>query len=70
MRTQDIIIGKYYRHIDHPSYAWAKPIQLLQPKTGINKTTHAIFKCEWTVDKNDSFGLIKYFSAPKLVQPK
>lgn len=32
MRAKDIIIGNWYRHKDHPQYAYAKPIKILKPK--------------------------------------
>lgn len=72
MRTQDIVIGETYRHRDHPNYAYAKALKIIRPMAK-DKQRHAgltddeksiktvCVKCEWTLSKNDSFGLIKYF---------
>ena len=61
-----IVVGEYYRHKDHPSYAWAKVIQILEPHRGINTSNCRVAKCEWTVDKDASFGFIKYFKLSNL----
>ena len=73
MRTQDIVIGETYRHRNNPNYAYAKALQIIRPMSDFKKK-HAYglteeeknvkvvcVKCEWTIGKNDSFGLIKYF---------
>ncbi len=70
MRLNDIVIGKYYRHKAHPDYAWAKAIKIHPPKRGINPHDYSIIECEWTVDKDDTFGIIKYFKASDLVEAK
>lgn len=67
MRKQDIIIGKYYRHKNSLNYGWAKAIKVLNPKEKPNKNTYSVVKCEWTLRKDDSFGLIKYFKPSDLV---
>lgn len=69
MRPQDIRIGEYYRHKDNPNYGWAKPIELLKPGKGANTTTKTVVKCEWSLDKNPTVGLIKYFAPANLVRP-
>ena len=72
MRTQDIVIGETYRHKDHSDYAYAKVIKIIKPMAkykqkyaGLTEDEKLIktvcVKCEWTISKNDSFGLIKYF---------
>ena len=73
MRTQDIVLGETYRHRDHPSYGYAKAIKIIKPTakykqkyaydlTDSEKSVKSVcVKCEWTVAKNDKFGLIKYF---------
>jgi hypothetical protein len=62
MRTQDIYIGKYYRHKDTPKYGWAKVIKILKPNQEENKgNSFIVVKCEWSVGWNDLFGMIKYF---------
>jgi hypothetical protein len=70
MRLQDIKIGEYYRHKEHPNYAWAKAIKVCPPHSGINNNNYFAIECEWTIDKNDTFGLIKYFRPQDLVLPK
>jgi len=69
MRAKDIVIGKSYRHKDHPTYCWAKAVKVLKPKEGENTTTRIVVKCEWSQDKDGTFGLIKYFSPADLVVP-
>lgn len=69
MRAKDIIIGHNYRHKTNPNYAWAKPLQILKPKEGINTNGYIVVKCEWSVDKNGSFGMIKYFKPYDLIKP-
>jgi len=68
--TKTIEIGKYYRHKDHPDYAYAKAIEVIPPKTGVNPHTHRIVKCEWTLSKGQDFGLIKYFRFTDLIPDK
>lgn len=62
----EIRIGEYYRHKEHPAYAWAKVLEILPPKTGENTSNNYIAKCEWVVSKSDPFGLIKYFKLSDL----
>ena len=68
MRTQDLIEGESYRHKDHPSYCWAKVIKVLKPKEAENTHNRIIVKCEYSQQKNDKFGLIKYFKPSDLVK--
>ena len=80
MRTQDIVIGETYRHIDHPNYAYAKALKIIRPMPEFKKRMAfglteeeknvkcVCVKCEWTIGKNDSFGLIKYFRPCDLVE--
>jgi hypothetical protein len=68
MRAKDIVIGKSYRHKDHPRYGWAKAIKVLRPKEGENTTTRIIVKCEWSQDNDDRFALINYFSPSNLIE--
>lgn len=70
MRACDIVIGDSYRHKDHPNYCYAKAIEILKPKQRENTSDYIVVKCEWSVDKNDSFGLIKYFKPSNLVKDK
>lgn len=83
MRTQDIIIGETYRHKDNPKgfYGYAKAIKVLKPirakyaqqmaydRTQAEKEIkHTVVKCEWTAQKNDTMGFIKYFRPCDLVK--
>ena len=79
MRTQDIVIGETYRHKDHPNYAYAKALKIIRPMADYKKKYLDLtedekkikvvcVKCEWTLSKNASFGLIKYFKPSDLVK--
>jgi hypothetical protein len=68
MRAKDLIEGENYRHKDHPNYCWAKVIKVLKPKEAENSQNRIIVKCEYTQQKNDNFGLIKYFKPSDLVK--
>jgi len=80
MRIQDIVIGETYRQKDNPHYAYAKALKIIRPlakfkqKSAYDLTeeeknmTSVCVKCEWTIRKNDSFGLIKYFRPCDLVK--
>jgi hypothetical protein len=68
MRADKLIIGKRYRHKDNKNYGWAKIIKVLKPKESENLHNYIIVKCEWSVDKDSSFGLIKYFRPSNLVE--
>jgi len=70
MNRTTLKIGHYYRHRDTPTYAWAKALEIIPPKTGVNTHGYLIVKCEWVLDKNSSFGLIKYFKLSDLVNNK
>ena len=65
---KDIAIGNYYRHRNTPKYAWAKVLAILPPRKGLNTHNYWIAKCEWSVDKDASFGLIKYFRLSDLIE--
>lgn len=80
MRTQDIVIGETYRHRDYPNYAYAKALKIIRPMAKYNQqyaydlsdeekaVKTVCVKCGWTINKNDSFGLIKYFRPCDLVK--
>jgi hypothetical protein len=68
MRADKLTIGKSYRHKDNKSYGWAKVIKILKPKECENTQGYIIVKCEWSVDKDSSFGMIKYFRPSNLVE--
>ena len=69
MRIVNIKIGEFYR-VKHNSYAWVKVVQIIPPMTPPNATKATMVKCEWVVNKDDKFGLIKYFRASDLVKEK
>ena len=66
MRAKDVVIGESYRHKDHPNYGWAKAVEVLRPNEMENTTGKIVVKCEYSIDRNDCFGLIKYFSPASL----
>jgi hypothetical protein len=79
MRVQDIVIGETYRHRDNPAYGYAKALKIIRPMAqykqkyaGLTEEEKAVktvcVRCEWTLSKNDSFGLIKHFRPCDLVK--
>lgn len=66
--SQRIIIGEYYRHSNTPNYGWAKALEILKPHRGVNTHGYSIVRCEWSVSKDDLFGMIKYFKVEDLVK--
>ncbi len=70
MRPQDIKIGEIYRLRTHSNYAFAKAVEVLKPKTGLNPHTYKIVKCHYSTHKDFSFCLIKYFRPCDLVKDK
>ena len=83
MRIQDIKVGDYLRHRDHPNYCYAKVLKVLKPikskyarqscwdRTEDEKNIkESCVKVEWTQYKNDMIGFIKYFRPCDLVKDK
>ena len=76
MRPNDIVIGEYYnlkrlsKNCPGNANPYAKAIEVIKPNTLISgkKFTHYVVKCEWTVNRNDLFGFIKYFKPVDLVK--
>ncbi len=68
MRIQDVVIGQTYRHKNSPNVGYAKVLEKLKPKEGVNKNTFSVVKCEWTTCRGSSFGFIKYFKPSDLVK--
>lgn len=79
MRTQDIIIGETYRHRNNLSYGYANALKIIKPMaqykqkyaglTEEEKTVKVVcVRCEWTLSKNDTFGVIKHFRPCDLVK--
>ncbi len=69
MKITDIKIGEFYR-IKGNSFAWAKAVQIIPPKTPPNTTRSTVVKCEFLINKTDKTGLIKYFKASDLEKRK
>jgi hypothetical protein len=70
MRASDLIVRESYRHKDNPAYCFAKVIKVLKPKESENPHNKIIVKCDYSQDKNGSFGLIKYFNPSDLIKEK
>ena len=68
MRVQDIVIGKNYRIKTHPLYCYAKAVEVLRPKQGVNTNTYSVIKCHYSVDVDAKFALIKYFKPSALAE--
>ena len=68
MKASDLKIGESYRHKDHPNYCFAKVVKILKPKQDENPHNRIIVKCEYTQNRNEDFGLIKYFRPIDLVR--
>jgi hypothetical protein len=68
MKVKDIEIGKYYKFKEHPDYSYAKVLQVLKPKEDINTNNYIVIKCEHVINKNDSFGFIRYFKPTDLIK--
>ena len=67
MKDSEIKIGELYR-VNGNYYAFAKVIEILPPMVLPNNTRATVVKCEWIVNRNDKFGLIKYLKASSLVK--
>ena len=70
MRPQDIVLETYYRHRQHPTYTWIKPLEILRPENKNNPHTYTIIKCELTIGKCDDFGKIIYLRPSDLIISK
>ncbi|MCK4812341.1 MAG: hypothetical protein KAT14_00230 [Candidatus Marinimicrobia bacterium] len=67
VRPQDIKIGEHYRFRAHPNYSYAKAIEVIPAKTGINTHSYKVVKCEHIINKNDTIGIIRYFRPVDLI---
>ena len=56
-----IKINEIYRLRSQPNYCYAKPIELLKAKQGVNIHNYQVLKCEWSIDRDFKYPLIKYF---------
>ena len=61
-----IEIGETYRHKDSMDGWFARVIEILPPKTGINKNGYIVVKVEWTQQHQSKsgdviVGVYKYF---------
>lgn len=68
MNRKKAKIGNYYRHKSSPNYCWARLVEILMPHYKENKTNCIIAKCEWTIEKEDKVGMIKYFRISDLLE--
>lgn len=66
--SKKIIIGEHYRIKSSPDYAWAKVLEILEPKQYPNETNVKVAKCEWSVYQNSNSGMIKYFKVKDLIK--
>lgn len=62
---KSIQIGNFYR-LRGNAYAWAKVLRIIPSCTGINQHNYPIAECEWKINKEDVFGMIKYFKVSEL----
>ena len=67
MRAKNLIIGESYRLKGYPNCYFAKVLKVMQPKEGENTTGRIIVMCEFSRNKDDRFGLIKYFKPADLI---
>lgn len=67
MRSNDIILGKYYRLKSSPSYGWIKPIAILKPHTSENEHSFILIKSEHVVNKEDTVGFIRFFKLNEII---
>ena len=63
-----IEIGQIYRHRDNPSVGYAKVLEIIPAKKGVNTHGYKIVKVEWSQDNKFTFGLIKYFKQSDLIK--
>ena len=68
IRSKDIIIGNFYRLKKSPDYGYIKAIQLFKPREYEDDINKFIVKGEHTVNKNDLFGFIRYFTLSELME--
>ena len=68
MNSKNLVKGEYYRHKDHPSYGYAKFLEIVPPKKRENTTNFILAKVEWMVNKNDSISIVKYFKPSDLLK--
>ncbi len=67
MKRSDIRVGEFYR-VKGNEYAYAKVIEVIPPMTSINNTRAYVAKCQWVINQNDKFGMIKYFKISELTK--
>ena len=74
MRIQDIEEGKCYRLKNtwvqyHEYYGWVKVLKVYRKgQYDSSDKSKSLIKCEHTVNKNNTCGLIRYFRPMKLVK--
>ena len=76
MRIQDIKIGEYYRLKNTGGeyckyYGWVQVLETYRRgQWGSPDKTKSLVKCKHTVDKNDKYGITRYFRPMDLVDTK
>lgn len=76
MRIQDIKVGEYYRLKNTSGeyckyYGWVKVLEIYKKgQWNSPDKSKSLVKCEHTVNKNDTFRLIRYFRPMDLVDTK
>jgi len=68
MRAKDIELGKHYRLIDTPNYGWIKVLRVMNIKEMDKTKNFLVVKCEHTINKDDSFGFIRYFRPRDIIE--
>ena len=82
MRVQDLKVGETYRHHSHPSYGYAKVVRIFKKLKEYEKRSafdlteeeknvkQTVVKVEWTLNKNDTSSVIKYFRPCDLLKER
>ena len=68
MRTQDIVIGEWYRLRANPNYSYVKAIKIFKRGEKDNPINCTCVKCEHVINKSDTCGLIHYFRPCDMVK--
>ena len=68
MRAKDIVIEKYYRLKENPSYGYVKALQVLNIYELDKTKNYIVVKCEHSVHKNDTIGFIRYFRPRDIIE--
>ena len=61
MIPRDIKVGETYRLSSSSDYGYLKAIEIIPSRTRENTKTYTVIKCEFTENRNDKVGFIRYF---------